>query len=59
MSLYDKEHMGGIVKETIGDWSVSFREVAAYRTKHTSWLVIQRMNRSTGGQFLAPSVCET
>lgn len=27
-------------------------------TTHTAWLVIQRMNRSTGGQFLAPSVFE-
>ena len=27
--------------------------------KNTAWLVIQRMNRSTGGQFLAPSVFET
>ena len=27
--------------------------------KNTAWLVIQRMNRSTGGQFLAPSMFET
>ena len=28
------------------------------KQKHTAWLVIQRMNRSTGGQFLAPSMFE-